>query len=198
MHRIFVAIEASSQIRGAVQRLVEKLRRAEAKVKWVEPTNVHLTLKFLGDATEQQVADVCRVVGQSASRVDPFEFFCHGAGAFPNTTRPRTVWVGVREGESQIVELHQKVDEALGELNFSRERRKFRPHLTVGRVRGGGPAVRELGSLIEKYTEFELGRAIVDELVVFSSELTREGPIYTPLSHAPLGSELGSNSLAGL
>ena len=194
MHRIFVAIEASAQIRGAVQRLVKKLRRAEAKVKWVEPTNVHLTLKFLGDATEQQVADVCRVVGQSASGFDPFEFFCHGAGAFPDAARPRTVWVGVREGESQIVALHQKVDEALGEMNFSRERRRFRPHLTVGRVRGGGPAVRELGGLIEKHNEFELGRAIVDELVVFSSELTREGPIYTPLSHAPLGSELGSNS----
>ena len=184
--RTFVAIEASLEIRGHAARLIERLRRAEAKVKWIAPENLHLTLKFLGDVPEEHITEICNAVSRSAAHIESFQITCRGAGAFPDLSRPRTVWVGIEQGCDQLCELQSGIEKALSDLGFHREGRRFRPHLTIGRVRGGGPAAHELGQLIQKCADFDAGKGIVDEIVVFSSELGPKGPTYTPLSRVPL------------
>lgn len=186
-HRTFIAVETSPDVRAGAERLIQRLRLANAKVNWVDSGNIHLTLKFLGDLSEQQVADVCRSVGESARQAVPFEITCRGAGAFPATERPRTVWIGMSDGQDQLIRLQRAIEGELEQLGFAREHRRFRPHLTIGRVRGQGTGVGELGQLIEQHQDIPIGRSIVDEVVVFSSVLTRNGPIYTPLSSAELG-----------
>lgn len=174
-------------MRGGARRLIQRLAVADAKVRWVVAENMHLTLKFLGDVASEDIAEVCRAVAESVRDIEPFEFRCHGAGAFPDLARPRTVWIGVDEGSEAVLALHQAVELALGELGFMPERRRFRPHLTIGRVRGQGPSTDQLGQLIGQHVDFDTGRTQVDELVVFSSAPGPDGPIYTALSHAQLG-----------
>jgi len=187
--RTFVAVEISSAVRGCAEELIEQFRTAPVDVKWVEAHNLHLTLKFLGDVPSREIARVCEAVGQGAAEVEPFELEIRGAGAFPNTKRPRTLWLGTGHGEQEMVALHDHVEKPLKKLGFRPEHRRFHPHLTIGRVRHGGPGMAQLGQLLDEYAQFEVGRVEVSQLVVFSSRLERTGPIYEALSRPKLGTE---------
>jgi 2'-5' RNA ligase len=185
--RTFIAVEAAPEIRSRVADLVNRLRVADATVKWVEPENLHWTLKFLGDVSDEDIAHVCRHVGRVASSIEPFRLQARGAGAFPDSRRPRTLWVGVSEGEEEMIALQTGVEDALRPLGFQREGRRFKPHLTIGRVRAMPREAQTLGELIERHRDFDAGAAEVDELIVMASYLDRTGPTYQPLGRAPLG-----------
>ena len=185
--RTFVAVETSEAVRRRAEELIESLRAAGAEVKWVERQNMHLTLKFLGDVPSSEVADVCQAVQSVAAQARPLEVQLRGAGAFPSAGRPRTVWLAVAAGEEELASLHRGVEKSLVKLGYPKEGRRFEPHLTLGRVRSGGPAAAELGKLLKQQADFDAGRFSVAEAVVFSSQLTPKGPIYTALCRAPLG-----------
>lgn len=185
--RTFIAVEVSQAARARAQDLIERLRPGDVNVKWVESHNMHMTLKFLGDVPDAQTADVCRAVGEAAEQVSPFEFALRGAGAFPHPGRPRTLWMGVDRGVDELTSLHRAIDKALAKLGFPREGRRFHPHLTLGRVRRGGPPQRVLGRLIRENEEFEGSSANVDEVIVFASFLDKSGPTYQALGRARLG-----------
>ncbi|MBU4271676.1 MAG: RNA 2',3'-cyclic phosphodiesterase [Planctomycetes bacterium] len=205
--RTFVAVEISEAICARATELIAALsekgvrnRLCEASegpfrktvpdtffVKWVEPCNLHLTLKFLGEVHQREIPRVCRAVELGAAEVAPFPLDVRGAGAFPNAARPRTVWLGAGEGAEQMVRLHDRVEAALAELGYREEHRRFQVHLTIGRVRGGGPGIVELGSLLEKHADFSAGKMTVERVTVFASQLTPAGPIYEVLGSARLG-----------
>ncbi len=185
--RTFVAVEISSAIRARAEALIEVLRGAPVDVKWVEAHNLHLTLKFLGDVPSRETSRVCEAVQRGAAEVAPFELEVRGAGAFPKAARPRTLWLGVGSGEAAMVQLHRQIEGPLGKLGFRKDQRRFHCHLTLGRVRRGGPAVAELGQLVEQQADFFAGRVTVSQAIVFSSQLDRSGPIYEALSRAKLG-----------
>ena len=185
--RTFVAVEINSAIRRRAEELIEKLRTASVDVKWVETHNVHLTLKFLGDVPSREIPRVCEAVQRGAGKVAPFELEVCGAGAFPNAARPRTLWLGTGGGEAAMVELHHHIEGPLGKLGYRKDQRRFHPHLTIGRVRRGGPAVAELGRLVGQHADFVAGKLRVSQVVVFSSQLDRTGPTYETLSRAKLG-----------
>ena len=118
-------------------------------MNWVEPHNLHLTLKFLGEVHEREIAEVCQAVAPGAAEVEPFDLEVRGAGAFPTAARPRTVWLGAGAGAERMVVLHDRVEAALAELGYREEHRRFQTHLTIGRVprrraghRGTGKASR--------------------------------------------------------
>ncbi len=185
--RTFVAVEISKPIRSCAGELIAALEGTSADVNWVETHNLHLTLKFLGDVHQREVIDVCRAVGEGASHVEPFDLEIRGAGAFPNIARPRTVWIGAKEGEEQMVILHDRIEAALAELGYREEHRRFQTHLTIGRVRGAGPGIAELGTLLQQHADDLIGVMTVRKATVFCSTLTREGPIYEVIGTAELG-----------
>jgi len=185
--RTFVAVELNPEVRRRAEELIEQLAAAGADVKWVETHNLHLTVKFLGDVRLQETPAVCKAVEAAAAKVEPFELEIRGAGAFPTARRPRTVWLGAGDGQEPMAVLHKHLETALGKLGFRKEQRRFHPHLTIGRVRRGGPAVAELGKLLEQNADFDAGRISVAGVVVFSSQLGREGPTYEALGRAKLG-----------
>jgi 2'-5' RNA ligase len=184
--RMFIAVEISPQVRGRAADLMQRLQASEAKVSWVAPENLHLTMKFLGDQTDDELASICRAVQQAVADVPAFEFICHGAGAFPNLQRPRTLWIGVRDGAEQLGQLQRCVEMELARHGFPKEHRGFQPHLTLGRVRSGGAALPVLGQLVAQAEDFAVGVSSVDEVIVFGSFLQRGGPIYEVLARAPL------------
>ena len=185
--RTFVAVQISSAVRGGARRLIERFRAAGAEVKWVAPENLHITLKFLGDVDAKEIHRVCKAVQDAVADAAPFEFEVRGAGAFPKPNRPRTVWLGIAQGSEEMIDLNKRIEPALEKLGFRREARRFQPHLTIGRVRRGGPAVAELGRLIGEQADVEVGLTKVGEVIVYSSQLGRSGPTYEALARAPLG-----------
>ncbi len=181
--RTFLALEIPQGVRDAAARLMERLKTQHAKVRWTEPHNLHVTLKFLGDVDVTSVSAVCDAVSRATESISPFRVAFSGAGAFPDVQRPRVLWLGVKEGVEPLVEMHAGIEKQLAELTYPYDGRRFAPHVTLGRVRGPGHG---LTAQLEKDSEFPAGDMLVEEVVVFSSELTREGPLYTPMGRAEL------------
>jgi len=185
--RTFVAVEINATVRYQAEQLIKRLQAAPTDIKWVEPGNLHLTLKFLGDVAAEEAVGVCNAVGRAAEQVAPFDIELRGAGAFPNVRRPRTLWLGTGSGREPLEALYERLESALRKLGFRRESRRFHAHLTIGRVRHGGSRTTELAELISQHEEFSAGRTTVRELVTFSSQLDRAGPTYEALGRASLG-----------
>jgi 2'-5' RNA ligase len=143
-------------------------------------------LQFLGEVPEEMIPAVCTAVEQGAAHVHPFDLEVGGAGAFPNSNRPRTIWIGANKGQKQMADLHDNVALELAELGFQDEDRKFQTHLTIGRTRSGKNVV-PLGQLLKQHADFNAGLMRVEKATVFSSELQHGGPIYEVLCTAKLG-----------
>ena len=185
--RTFIAVETSAAVRQRAVELIERLRLSQADVKWVEPHHLHLTLKFLGDVPAANTADICGAIADVTQQLQPLEISFRGAGAFPDPHRPRTVWLGVDGGLEPLTELAAAIEQRLADLGYPREARHFHPHLTLGRVRGGGPTLRDLARLIRENTAFEAGLTEIHEVLTFASHLDRTGPTHEALSCARLG-----------
>lgn len=190
--RTFIAVETPPNVVGRAGQLAKVLRPAGADVGWVAAENLHWTIKFLGNARQKDLIDICRALADAAARTPPFTMTVHGAGAFPAIDRPRTIWLGAGEGASGIIHLANAVEEEMTAIGFRREGRRYEPHLTVGRVRSGGPSQTELGRLLGGQRDFDGGVMEVDEVVLFSSELRPDGPVYEALERVELtGAEVG-------
>ena len=184
--RTFVAVDVTEAVRERAAQLIEELRSCGGDIKWVEPHNMHLTLKFLGDVPETEVNSVCRAVVQAAADLPPFSISVQGVGAFPHVGRPRTVWIGVEEGAEQLGSLQRAVDRALKPLGYPKERRPFHAHLTLGRIRRGGPESRTLSDRLREQQAFLAGHSQIKEVVVYASYLDRSGPSYQAMSRGPM------------
>jgi len=181
MIRAFIAVELPEALRQEVAALVADLESSGADVKWVEVNNLHLTLKFLGNIEEAQLSSLKEALRASTLHLSPFAVSLEGIGAFPRTTSPRVVWVGVSQGSEDLIRLAHAVEQACSSLGFLVEDRPFSPHLTIGRVRSR----EQLASLIKKLQVAQFrGRAPapVAKLTLFQSTLSPHGPTYTPLA----------------
>jgi len=189
--RTFIAIELDQELHETLAQVQGRLRLQLASqcVRWVRPEGVHLTLKFLGDTSEEQVEQVKEALARAAATVRPFEFAVGGVGCFPNARRPRVVWVGVHEPTGTLGRLRDAVEEQVAPLGFPTEKRRFSPHLTLGRVhrRASKSEVRELGEIIAASAVGDLDEMQVGEVCYIKSDLRPGGAVYTTLSRAGLG-----------
>lgn len=184
--RTFIAVQAPGKMRASATTLIQRLSVTEANVKWVAEENLHWTLKFLGDVNGNLIPSICDTLCTAVAGIAPFEIEADGAGAFPVATRPRTVWLGVGKGQEAFVQLHDAIEPPLQELGFRMEHRRFRPHMTLGRVRSSPNGIGPLGEKITEFAEFNAGTMRVSEIILFSSLLERQGPAYQVLGRAPL------------
>jgi 2'-5' RNA ligase len=183
--RAFIAVAASPDIRRAALKLADQLRHAAGEVKWVAPENLHWTLQFLGDVEQLEIPAVCTAVSTAVAELESFDLEARGAGAFPAADRPRTLWLGAGAGAQAMVALHGAIQKKLDRLGYRGERRRYVPHITLGRAGRKGPPrplIRELAAL----AEYDGGSMLVDEVTVYASRLGPEGPTYEVLARAPL------------
>jgi RNA 2',3'-cyclic 3'-phosphodiesterase len=182
--RAFLAVTLSDAARECAGRAVETLAGlVPSGVRWVEPSNQHLTLKFLGEIGEDRVdALVSRARAKLAS-VAPFEVALAGFGAFPNAREARVLWLGVAQGSALLAKLARKLDGAARVAGSERERRPFSAHLTLGRLRE--PARVE----IERLAAPTAPPWTVSEVVLYESRLAPDGARHVPLAHLALGVE---------
>jgi 2'-5' RNA ligase len=185
--RSFIAVEISPNVRARAARLIQELSVTDAKVSWVQPQNLHLTLAFLGDIQMLEVPALCEAMNRAVAEMPPFDLEVRGAGAFPDADRPRTIWLGVGYGTEEMVALHASLEEALIDVGYRPEGRRYRPHLTLGRVRQAPRNSAPLIKLLEDRRDFIADVMSVADITLFSSELTRNGPVYDALGEAELG-----------
>ena len=189
--RTFVALDVSDAVRRYAESLKDELAACLSGIHWTRRDNLHLTLKFLGDVPETELVGVCSAVRDAVCQQDPLEMECGGLGAFPDEQRPRTLWVGIRQGEESLRTLQGLIDKNLTEYGFPPERRRFHGHLTIGRIsRRDGLAAEQLAEvedIIKREQDAEGVMMMVEEVITFSSFLNPEGRVYQPIAHARLG-----------
>lgn len=185
--RVFVAVPIGEAVRAQATAAIEMLRSPGDNVKWVAPENLHWTLHFLGEITDDEIAQVCRRVVRAAGDFTPFELVATGISAFPKQTRPRTLWLGAGQGGEELIALHAAIGDELADLGFRGERRPFVPHLTLGRVGRDSSVTAALADRLTELTGFDGGAMQVGAVAVFASRLRREAPSYQILATAKFG-----------
>ena len=185
MIRVFIAAEIPGRIRDALSRDMLFLKSGAPLVKWVKPDNLHLTFRFLGDVKETDLEELFDALADSVSSLPAFSLQIRGIGAFPNWRHPRVVWAGCDEGADDAVALAAAVESACVDLGYEKEKRPFRPHLTLGRVKQPSDAAG-LEAIADSFRDKEFGYVDIDAIAVFMSTLRRTGPVYSPMAHIPL------------
>jgi len=183
--RTFIAVAISSEVREKIAKIQAEFRRGDPDVKWVEPVNVHITLKFLGEVSKDKVLEIVERTRPAVSGISSFRVHLSGLGSFPNLKSPRVVWVGVSEGKQELKNLSERIEENLSYLGFAKEKREFSAHLTIGRVRS--PRGKEgLVKKIEQLEKSDMGEFSVDKVLVMESQLSSKGPTYTIIEEVDL------------
>ena len=191
--RCFIAIELPDGVKRGLRELQAQLKTgSQAPAKWVDPNNIHLTLKFLGNVAADRTGEITAAMTQAVQGTSPFSLEVKELGVFPNPRRVQIVWVGVSGETEKLARTQQRIESNLERLGFPPEGRRFTPHLTLARLRDRAtPDQRaKLGQLIAE-TEFDAAPSFtVDSVNLMKSQLTPEGPIYTRLSSAALEENL--------
>ncbi len=184
--RTFIAIKISQEIQEKLVGIQEKLKQADAQVSWIKPDNIHLTLKFLGDIEEAQIPAILDTMAASAKTVSPFPIQIGYAGAFPNMSFPRVIWIGVTDDEDgSLKTLEADLSPRLEALGFQGESGRFQPHLTLGRVRSQKNK-STLFRAIEGIVNIWVGVCSVDALYLIRSELKSTGSEYIEIGKVNL------------
>ncbi len=187
MIRAFVALELSRTLKDGILSLIDELRGAGVRAGWSRAETLHLTLRFLGDVEEALLPDLVTALETAAAEVPPFTFDTTSMGAFPSPARPRVVWIGI-EPADELYHLQEAVERELTPLGFPREKRRFHPHITLGRIRDadGSSCAVDLSALI---TELPVprGRTSVSELRLVKSTLSPGGARHETLEVIRLG-----------
>jgi len=185
--RIFIAIELDEPIIKSISALVDKLskKNREAGIKWVRQEGIHLTLKFLGEIQEERLAAVKSVLEETSKSFDSFRLEVTGTGYFPTDKRnPRVLWVGVK-AEETLIKLQDSLETRLEKIGFPREKRKFHPHLTLGRVKSV-QFVQDVVRDLDMYREDAFGEMAVRKTTLFQSILKPSGAEYKIKGRFPL------------
>jgi RNA 2',3'-cyclic 3'-phosphodiesterase len=185
--RTFLGVKIGDSTRRAAEELQDELAQSGAQVKWVDAGNLHLTLLFLGELDDRDLMTVFKVAKKVAAKAGPFGVEVAGLGAFPTPRRPKVVWAGITDGAEELRELHAALEAPLIEAGaYRKEERAYTPHLTLGRPNGEADG-QLLAAELPKYADWKGGTFLVDELIVYGSEMQRHGPEYTVLGRVPLG-----------
>jgi RNA 2',3'-cyclic 3'-phosphodiesterase len=186
--RTFIAVELAHAVKNRMASLQEELTKTGGGVKWVSVENMHLTLLFLGEVEKLDVVNICRVVQKRSRKHQAFTLEVEGLGAFPNMRRPKILWAGITDGVEPLKALHADLEEGLLDLGcYRREDRGYTPHLTLGRLQRD-EGEETWSSVVAGHSSWRGGTTPVAEVLVMSSEMRREGPQYSVIGRAPLGS----------
>ena len=186
--RCFVAIEIPSTIRDKLAQIQDILRKHIRHASWVNPKNFHLTLKFLGEVEHTQLDTVEVAIRRVAMDHFPFSVRFGGIGAFPNLTRPRVVWCGVKVGAAEICEFAQKINVELDRCGYPRDERAASPHLTIARIKERID-LRPFTDTFHEYEEIDGASMTVHEITLVRSQLQLTGAVYTRLKSCRLNTE---------
>ena len=180
--RIFCAIEIPEHVRQRISDHAHRLRELlpDAQASWTKVDNIHLTLKFLGNISSQNVSSAADAASQAVADFSPFQIRVERTGAFPSRGPAKVLWIGINDPTGHLTELQRKLEAECEKRGFAKEDRAFHPHLTLARLRSS----RGARSLAEKHKQlvFPAAEVNVSSLIIFRSELSSKGSRYTVIS----------------
>ncbi len=183
--RCFIAIDIDEKNRAGLSDLQQQLQSSadikKSDVKWISPENIHLTLKFLGEVEDAKVVEICNIVKDVADRHKNFELDIESVGYFGGRSA-KVLWVGIGDRSNNLGRLQKDLEQQLALAGWPEEARAFSGHLTLCRIRKPAAGVK-LAQISEDYKDFKLGVMAADSVLVYQSQLTPKGPIYTVLGN---------------
>jgi len=179
MKRIFIAVDISDEARRAAAGYIEGLRRGDRRLRvgWERPEKLHLTLKFVGDVTDEQLDALRDAVQAAALQAAPFTLAVGRTGVFPGGRKARVLWLGIEDATGALARLSERVEAECEKRGFDREKRAFRPHLTIARLREPDISAELVGRHLQ--TNFEPIEFGVAEIVIYESRLDSKGSTYS-------------------
>jgi 2'-5' RNA ligase len=165
--------------------VLRRLANSRADLKTVRPELMHLTLKFLGEAEESQTEEIVMRIAKATEGLQPFRIKLKGMGAFPSMSNIRVVWVGIEDG-GPLEQIARDLDGSMSELGFDRDKRGFRPHLTLARTRSARN-IANVQEILMENAATDYGEYIVNSVLLKKSVLTPSGPIYSTVRECRLG-----------
>ncbi len=181
--RMFIALDVPAAIRQGLAQACRALPWGRAKVKFVDPQNIHLTLHFLGDVEDRDQPAVFEALAEATQGLGAADFEIGPLACVPPQGRGlRMVWAEVQDLTGGVNRLYDALASALVQRGFGVESRPYRAHLTLARVK----AISDAGAIRQAISPATFGRARADEAVVYASELTPAGPVYTAMGRSEL------------
>jgi RNA 2',3'-cyclic 3'-phosphodiesterase len=181
--RLFVAIDLPSDAKQSLAKEQQRIARCLTSIRLVRPAQMHLTLVFLGEVSDTHVPAVIDAMNADVA-LPPFDVVFGGIGVFPPRGAPRALWIGIAQGVSDLVALHDIVSNRVASLGLALGERSYRPHLTIARWRESRSSERR--KVEEASTGVRIATVRVERATLFESQLSSGGPNYTPLAHATL------------
>jgi RNA 2',3'-cyclic 3'-phosphodiesterase len=185
MIRLFIAWPLAREVEHELGRISFLLKQKGGRISWVKPDNIHLTARFLGDTDENLVPQIASLIDAVATTSEQIDCRLDCLGAFPDMKRPRVIWAGIGGNLEAMQQMADALEHGVRKLGFEKETKRFKPHLTLGRVRDP----HQLEALMMTIQQFRITPLsfTFDRLVLFRSTLTPQGSIYERLHEKMLG-----------
>lgn len=178
--RTFIAIKVPPSVQSVVTKIQESFKQIRSPVRWVKPSHLHLTLKFLGDVPEENIGATKKCLAEASHGISAFILKTTEVGVFPNINYPRVFWIGFSDPTGQLHKLEENIEYNLKKIGFKPEDRKFSPHLTIGRIKslkGKTDIIR----MIHEEKKVSCKDIYVTCFKLMKSELQSTGPEYSVL-----------------
>jgi 2'-5' RNA ligase len=186
--RLFIAMDFSSQIILEVTNFQAQLHRelSNVPIRWVAPETMHLTLQFLGEVPQSQIPSIQEAISASAAGFSSIPVHIASVGGFPSFKKPQVLWLGI-SADKKLKKLASQLQSALQPLGFKPEK-EYIPHLTLGRMirTANGEQQKMVSAVLARWQSVEIGQDRMREVILYQSDLTQKGPIYTSLFRFPL------------
>ncbi|MCK9450798.1 MAG: RNA 2',3'-cyclic phosphodiesterase [Bacteroidales bacterium] len=186
MKRLFLAIPLSPE--AALLSLLQSLSSElyYERINWVKPTNLHLTLKFLGPTSDEKIPEIVALINNCVRDIESFNLQFDKTGIFGSRYQPRVLWLGLREAPEQLNPLANSIIDAMAKIGFKRDRQNFVPHLTLGRINKLTDK-RRFQEVIGNIPQKTYISTSVDELLLYESLLRKDGPEYRVIDSFKIG-----------
>lgn len=181
--RAFIAIELPSEIKNAISKMQDKLKAGLPKVSWVAPVNLHLSLKFLGEISCEQLDNINQITAETVKTITGFKIKLDSPGVFPNLACARIIWIGADQAPKALGQIVEQLETKLAKLGIAKEGRPFHAHITIGRIKGRpDPGDLEKGiNQVKNDMVYENLEFNARGITLFQSTLGKDGPAYTVL-----------------
>ena len=184
--RSFLAFELPVDIKRIIMAVSGDVRQLSLNVRWVNVANIHLTIVFMGNVQEEQIGPIQDIVKDVCQGYGPFSIAVKGIGLFGSRRNPRVLWIGLDGTIDRMGYFRDDIQKKLRPFGIKEEKRRFKPHLTLGRFRKGARAGIHLDDLLSKYHDLTSPECTIEELILFKSDLKPGGAVYSKLNGWPL------------
>ncbi len=184
--RVFLAIDIDESIKNELNKMINKLKRLGANARWVKPDNAHITIKFFGEISEEEIALIRKEIKEAVFSVFPFNIKIENLGFFPERGKsPRVLWAGISVGK-ELKDLYTELNKRFSKIGFPEEHREFKPHLTLCRIKNSS-GISGLKKGVLENINYVFGNIYVEKIILYKSILTPKGPLYSVIEEFKFG-----------